>query len=294
MTNMRQARMMRGDDVIGLDMVLLLAHKGLGGGLLEASEGEVQILQLFLVVHFVLDDGDEVLKDGKEIDSAGLVAAEGGIEGELGLGDDGAAVEIDELLGGLGHEVVVLDAVVEGLVGGLEGAAGFGEGLGLFGDGGALFAEEIEGDLEVGAEHVHVGHATHVVVAAVEGEVGVVVAAGHVDAGLGALDEFFVAAEERAVGASGGEELFDLRREGRGLEGRWIGKGGAGAAIEEAVDLSGAGLLFAFELDALGLEDGDLDLRFEDVLLGGFADGVAGLGEAEEFLEEVEIAAEDA
>jgi hypothetical protein len=70
-------------------------------------------------------------------------------------------------------------------------------------------------------------------------------------------------------------------------------EGCVGGEVEEAVELGFAAVAFAIELDDFGGDERDLELGFEDVLLGGFAGGVAGFGDQEERFEDFAIALED-
>src|SRR3954469_7612829 len=115
--------------------IAISVHHWRADHLFEPAGGRVIRREFLDVTHFVFEDRPEVRDDGEKIDTAGLVARDGGFERESCLRQDGVPVHARKPDGGRRHLGFLLDACLKAKPGGVESAAGLFRATELLGDG---------------------------------------------------------------------------------------------------------------------------------------------------------------
>ena len=183
------------------------------------------------------------------------------------------------------HLEVLLQAALEAQATAVVRAACGVGGAELFGDrGGATGA--LQGHLHVEPKLVHRRHGAHVVVAARQRKIRLVVLARRLHRDLRPIDHDLIATQHGRVISGGGHERLKRGVECRQLQILRPAGARGGRPIQQRVQLAftgGAFLAHAFQLEC---EDADLRLRLEDILLRGLADRVTALADLEECVEE--------
>ena len=185
------------------------------------------------------------------------------------------------------YGVVFADARFDRDAGAFVCVAGFGGGEFLFGHGGALAPRR---QLEIQAELPHGRHAALVEIAAGKSVVGVIILARQVGGQLAALHVLLFARQHGGGGArlcqhllqgAGHLAQFHVRRHFNHATHR---------PVQQRVDFDLLAALFLLVAQQLRLENGELRLRFKNILLCRPAHGIPGFGDPHNPLQQFLVA----